>query len=121
MGEGILVKLREWQSQHFSQLQKLGRSRGLNWQTTHLERPVDGRSLEDVQKSWILDRLVTYELHAEELRRRETEAVTLVRSPTPALNLSAAVSALSGNSQYELSRTASRATMGASAGMPNGV
>merc|ERR1712232_223226 len=65
----VIMKMRDWQSQHFSQLQKIGKSRGLNWQTTHLDRQP-----EDVKKAWILDRLVTYELYTAELRQKASQA-----------------------------------------------
>jgi len=67
----VSKQLQEWQSQHFSVLEKIGKGRGLNWQTSHLEQPTDGRSLEDRKKDWILERLLMYELHVRESRRLE--------------------------------------------------
>merc|ERR1712187_96156 len=68
--EGLPMKLAEWRSQHFSQLEKIAKTRGLNWQTSHLTQEHCGgtKSLEDVKKDWLLDRLVTYELHVWETR-----------------------------------------------------
>jgi len=63
----IAAKLSGWASQHFSQLEKIARMRGLNWQTSHLQSG-DRSSLEELKKKWLLDRLVTYEVHAWETR-----------------------------------------------------
>eukprot|EP00929_Paragymnodinium_shiwhaense_P008284 TRINITY_DN112231_c0_g1_i1.p1 TRINITY_DN112231_c0_g1~~TRINITY_DN112231_c0_g1_i1.p1 ORF type:complete len:572 (+),score=93.62 TRINITY_DN112231_c0_g1_i1:144-1859(+) len=63
----ISVKLSGWTVQHFSQLEKIARMRGLAWETVHLQSE-DRGSLEDMKKKWLLDRLVTYEVHAWENR-----------------------------------------------------
>lgn len=69
---GLLAKLREWRAQHFSQLEKIGKARGLICQTNQVvERPLDGRSLEEVKMAWILDRLCTYEIHLAEVRAKQ--------------------------------------------------
>lgn len=72
--ESVLLQLQNWSTQHFSQLEKIGKSRGLNWQTGHLEPPYDGMPLEEVKKCWILDRLVTYELYVVDAKRKEVAA-----------------------------------------------
>lgn len=66
--EALFVKLAEWKTQHFSQLEKLCKAHGLNWETSSVERPSDGRSLEEAKKGWLLDRLVTYEVYVAESR-----------------------------------------------------
>lgn len=58
-------KLTDWRKQHFSQLEKMCRTRGLRFSTAHLEAK-QGVSLEDARKEWLLDRLVAYELHWHE-------------------------------------------------------
>ncbi|CAK0808993.1 unnamed protein product, partial [Prorocentrum cordatum] len=72
--EAVAAKLAEWRAQHFSQLEKVGKSRGVDWQTSHLERPAGGRALEEVRKEWLLDRLLTYEVYAWETRAAEPPA-----------------------------------------------
>lgn len=72
--EAILVKLAEWRSQHFSQLEKIAKARGLHWQTSHLDRSAD-RPIEEAKKTWLLDRLVTYELHALDTRLSKQETL----------------------------------------------
>jgi len=61
----LAPKLLDWRRQHFSQLEKMCRTRGLRSSTSHLEATKD-LSLEEVRKEWLIDRLVTYELHAHE-------------------------------------------------------
>uniref|UniRef100_A0A7S4RUJ3 CID domain-containing protein n=1 Tax=Alexandrium monilatum TaxID=311494 RepID=A0A7S4RUJ3_9DINO len=103
--EAIFVKLAEWRSQHFSQLEKLAKARGLNWQTIHIQRPEDGRSLEQVRKTWLLDRMVTYELHAWETR---SVRVDPPRPETPVklpMGTASAIVLLSGGSGDQTSRT----------------
>eukprot|EP00434_Breviolum_minutum_P037658 symbB.v1.2.033400.t2/scaffold4144.1/size43914/2 len=56
-------KLADWRRQHFSQLEKMCRTRGLRCSTAHLE-PTKQQSLEEARKEWLIDRLVTYELLA---------------------------------------------------------
>lgn len=58
-------KLVDWRRQHFSQLEKMCRTRGLRCSTGHLE-PTKALSLEEARKEWLIDRLVTYELLAYE-------------------------------------------------------
>merc|ERR1712139_186276 len=54
-------KLADWRRQHFSQLEKMCRSRGLRCSTSHLE--AGERTLEEVRRDWLIDRMVAYELH----------------------------------------------------------
>jgi len=58
-------KLADWRRQHFSQLEKMCRTRGLRCSTAHLEATKE-LSLEEARKEWLIDRLVTYELHWHE-------------------------------------------------------
>lgn len=58
-------KLADWRRQHFSQLEKMCRTRGLRCSTSHLEAS-KSVSLEEARKDWLIDRLVTYELHWHE-------------------------------------------------------
>lgn len=71
--EAIFVKLAEWRSQHFSQLEKIAKARGLNWNTQDVEKPANGRSIEDEKKIWLLDRLLTYEIYVWETRLRDVK------------------------------------------------
>lgn len=59
------IKLAEWKRQHFSQLEKMCRTRGLRSSTSHLEATKD-LTLEDARRDWLIDRLVCYELHWHE-------------------------------------------------------
>jgi len=70
----IFLKLAEWRSQHFSQLEKLGRSRGLNWQSSLASKVEDGRSVEEARTTWLIDRLATYELYLWECRMPATQS-----------------------------------------------
>jgi len=70
-------KLADWRRQHFSQLEKMCRTRGLRSSTSHLEATKDN-SLEDARKDWLIDRLVTYELHWHE--REQSRAATSASS-----------------------------------------
>eukprot|EP00927_Polykrikos_kofoidii_P045087 TRINITY_DN3894_c0_g1_i1.p1 TRINITY_DN3894_c0_g1~~TRINITY_DN3894_c0_g1_i1.p1 ORF type:complete len:1165 (+),score=247.60 TRINITY_DN3894_c0_g1_i1:210-3704(+) len=56
-------KLADWRRQHFSQLEKMCRTRGLRSSTSHLEACKD-LTLEEVKREWLIDRLVCYELHS---------------------------------------------------------
>jgi len=56
------LKLNEWRRQHFSQLEKMCRTRGLRSSTSHLE-PTRDLSLEEARQQWLIDRLACYELH----------------------------------------------------------
>merc|ERR1712100_920843 len=56
------LKLNEWRRQHFSQLEKMCRTRGLRSSTAHLD-PTKDLTLEEVRREWLVDRLVCYELH----------------------------------------------------------
>jgi len=109
--EAIFVKLAEWRSQHFSQLEKLAKARGLNWQTMHLQRPADGRTLEQVRTAWLLDRLVTYELHVWETKvpdapKRPETIVNLPVGTVKALgSQTSAMVVLSGSSKDQTSRS----------------
>lgn len=58
-------KLADWRRQHFSQLEKMCRTRGLRCSTAHLEATKQ-LSLEEARKEWLIDRLVSYELLAHE-------------------------------------------------------
>jgi len=59
------LKLNEWRRQHFSQLEKMCRTRGLRSSTSHLEANHD-MTLEEARRDWLVDRLVCYELHWHE-------------------------------------------------------
>ncbi|CAJ1333993.1 unnamed protein product [Effrenium voratum] len=65
-------KLADWRRHHFSQLEKMCRTRGLRCSTSHLE-PTKQLSLEEARKEWLIDRLVTYELlsHEKEQARQQ--------------------------------------------------
>jgi hypothetical protein len=70
------LKLHEWRRQHFSQLEKMCRQRGLRSSTAHLEA-TRSLSLEDVRREWLVDRLVCYELHwheKEQAREKDKNA-----------------------------------------------
>lgn len=58
-------KLADWRRQHFSQLEKMCRTRGLRSSTSHLEAAKE-LAIEDSRREWLIDRLVTYELHWHE-------------------------------------------------------
>merc|ERR1712176_683115 len=58
-------KLADWRRQHFSQLEKTCRQRGLRSSTSHLEATHE-MTFEDARREWLIDRLVTYELHWHE-------------------------------------------------------
>jgi len=58
----LRVKVHELEGQHFSQLEKISRSKGLPCNTSHLESK-DGKPLEEVRRDWLLDRLVNYEVY----------------------------------------------------------
>merc|ERR1712151_551359 len=58
-------KLTDWRRQHFSQLEKMCRTRGLRSATAHLE-PTREMTVETARAEWLIDRLVTYELHWHE-------------------------------------------------------
>lgn len=58
-------KLADWRRQHFSQLEKTCRTRGLRSSTSHLEGN-KAVTLEEARKEWLIDRLAAYELHAHE-------------------------------------------------------
>jgi len=55
-------KLADWRRQHFSQLEKMCRTRGLRSSASHLEATRD-LTLEEAKREWLVDRLVCYELH----------------------------------------------------------
>mmetsp|Transcript_71873 Transcript_71873/g.113871 ORF Transcript_71873/g.113871 Transcript_71873/m.113871 type:complete len:1139 (+) Transcript_71873:152-3568(+) len=72
----IELKLNEWRRQHFSQLEKMCRTRGLRCSTAHLEA-TRTLTLEDVRREWLVDRLVCYELHwheKEQAREKDKNA-----------------------------------------------
>eukprot|EP00971_Amphidinium_carterae_P134111 2657619-Amphidinium_carterae.1 len=56
------LKLVEWRRQHFSQLEKMCRMRGLRSSTSHLEVTKE-LSLEEARKEWLVDRLACYDLY----------------------------------------------------------
>ncbi|CAD7924961.1 unnamed protein product [Amoebophrya sp. A120] len=56
-------RLRDWESQHFSTLEKVCRSKGLPWITSGLTEAYPGEGLERTRQAWLLDRLVNYELY----------------------------------------------------------
>lgn len=58
-------KLADWRRQHFSQLEKMCRTRGLRCSTSHVEATKE-LSLEDARREWLIDRLACYELHSHE-------------------------------------------------------
>lgn len=58
----IQAKVEEWELQHFSQLEKLCRLRGLPSRTSHLEAG-GGKTLEQMRKGWLMDRLVGYQIY----------------------------------------------------------
>lgn len=68
--ESLHVKLAEWQTQHFSQLEKICKAQGLNWdvQLSEKAQAMSGRFPEELRKKWLLDRLLTYELYVQETR-----------------------------------------------------
>eukprot|EP00439_Symbiodinium_sp_Y106_P053147 s1363_g7.t1 len=66
-------KLADWRRQHFSQLEKMCRARGLRGSTAHLEASAQ-LSLEEARKEWLIDRLVTYELLAHEKEQARMQA-----------------------------------------------
>jgi len=71
----VCVKLAEWRSLHFSQLEKIAKARGLNWQTQQIvQHPADVRPLEQTKKSWLIDRLTTYEVYAWQTRPSVSQA-----------------------------------------------
>jgi len=67
-------KLADWRRQHFSQLEKMCRTRGLRCSTSHLQAS-KVLSLEEARKEWLVDRLVTYELHWHEKEQARLTAV----------------------------------------------
>lgn len=72
--DALMVKVAEWQSQHFSQLEKICKVQGLNWdvQLSEKAEAIGGRFPEELRKKWLLDRLLTYELYVLETRAKET-------------------------------------------------
>lgn len=61
------IKVCEWRAQHFSQLEKICRRRGLRWATMGLFP--DSKSLVEEatrKREWLIDRLVLYEIHVFE-------------------------------------------------------
>mmetsp|Transcript_74635 Transcript_74635/g.131959 ORF Transcript_74635/g.131959 Transcript_74635/m.131959 type:complete len:751 (+) Transcript_74635:209-2461(+) len=50
------LKLSEWRRQHFSQLEKMCRTRGLRSSTAHLEATKEA-TLEETRREWLVDRL----------------------------------------------------------------
>jgi len=66
-------KLADWRRQHFSQLEKMCRTRGLRCSTSHLES-TKALSLEEARKEWLIDRLATYELHWHEKEQARVAA-----------------------------------------------
>jgi hypothetical protein len=66
--EAIFIKFEEWRSQHFSQLEKIAKARGLNWNTPSAEKGTGGQVPEEEKKSWLLDHLLTYEIYTWETR-----------------------------------------------------
>ncbi|CAK0789088.1 unnamed protein product, partial [Prorocentrum cordatum] len=61
----LLPKLTDWRKQHFSQLEKMCRTRGLRFSTSHVEASRE-LPLEDARREWLIDRLAAYELHWHE-------------------------------------------------------
>lgn len=74
-------KLADWRRQHFSQLEKMCRMRGLRSSTSHLEGSKEV-SLEEARKEWLIDRLVAYELHWHD--KKQTKTATPVALPPKA-------------------------------------
>eukprot|EP00933_Yihiella_yeosuensis_P015578 TRINITY_DN13549_c0_g3_i1.p1 TRINITY_DN13549_c0_g3~~TRINITY_DN13549_c0_g3_i1.p1 ORF type:complete len:1097 (-),score=293.80 TRINITY_DN13549_c0_g3_i1:124-3414(-) len=68
-------KLADWRRQHFSQLEKMCRTRGLRCNTGHLE-PTKQQTLEEGRRDWLIDRLVAFEMlaHEKEQARQATVA-----------------------------------------------
>jgi len=56
------LKTTEWQRQHFSQLEKMCRTRGLRSATSHLEA-TPTLTLEEARRDWLVDRLIAFEVH----------------------------------------------------------
>lgn len=71
----IEVKLAEWRRQHFSQLEKVCRTRGLRCSTAHLEVTKE-YTLEENRREWLVDRIVCYELHWHEVEQAQAKAKT---------------------------------------------
>merc|ERR1719379_452442 len=59
------AKVEEWRHQHFSQLEKTCRMRGLPSNTSHLASTGD-KKIEVVRRDWLIDRLVAYEMYHRE-------------------------------------------------------
>ncbi|CAK9101494.1 unnamed protein product [Durusdinium trenchii] len=88
--ENLFVKFAEWQSQHFSQLEKLCKAQGLRWevQLSDKAEEIGGRFPEELRKKMLLDRLLTYELYVQETRARAAarNAKSVTMDPMEAFN-----------------------------------
>eukprot|EP00434_Breviolum_minutum_P000883 symbB.v1.2.000780.t1/scaffold42.1/size391715/9 len=84
--DSLLVKVAEWQSQHFSQLEKICKVQGMNWdvQLSEKAEAMEGRFPEELRKKWLLDRLLTYELYVLETKM---SAVQSNVAPLPKLQM----------------------------------
>jgi len=84
--DSLLVKVAEWQSQHFSQLEKICKVQGMNWdvQLSEKAEAIGGRFPEELRKKWLLDRLLTYELYVLETKM---SAVQSNVAPLPKLQM----------------------------------
>eukprot|EP00435_Cladocopium_sp_Y103_P043196 s3247_g12.t1 len=96
--DSLMVKVAEWQSQHFSQLESFGaasarfghNSPGVSArfakdvQLSEKAEAIGGRFPEELRKKWLLDRLLTYELYV--LETRATRDVASLR-PSPKVQM----------------------------------
>lgn len=58
----IKSKVDDWKTQHFSQLEKACRQRGLRCITSHL-KPQDGKTAEQTRADWLIERLTYFETY----------------------------------------------------------
>lgn len=80
------TKFAEWRLQHFSQLEKLCKSKGLRWSTAGLTSFGGPLSSDEAtrRREWLIDRLAMYELHAFE--EAAVAQLDQPRNPLPAPN-----------------------------------
>lgn len=76
--EWMEAKLADLRRQHFSQLEKVCRARGLRSNTAHLEAS-GTLTLEEVRRDWLIDRIACYELHWYQKEPLETPSRTTTK------------------------------------------